>query len=261
MDSAAPRVRRSDGQPSTVAAGFPCSLYRLIADGGAFERCLDGHSFYSVEDGRRIDLCCGSRRCRHCGPLHWKRREVARFLAGLVEDETFTMLTLTAPGGDLDCEAWNADASRRWHRFRGAVSDLAETAAVRRTRSIPPARRSPAFWKVGEFQQRGAVHFHGLFRGLPFIPIELVRAAAVRAGFGPRLEWHAPHNLAGLGRYYSKYVLKDVEQWPRGYRVVTYSRDWAEGWKGRSGGSGDWVRVGRGSLTEALLRLPGGRDG
>jgi hypothetical protein len=193
--------------------------------------------------------------------VHWKRRELARFLAGLVGGGVYTMFTLTAPGGDLDCDEWNADAARRWNGFRIAITRLAESAAVRRTRSLPSARRSPPFWKVGEFQQRGALHFHGLFRGLPFVHVELVRASAVRAGFGPRLEWHAPHNLAGLGRYYSKYVLKDVEQWPRGHRVVTCSRDWAVGWKGRSGGSGDWVRVGRGSLTETLLRLPGGRVG
>jgi hypothetical protein len=252
--SAAPAVWRSDHQPSTVVAGFPCSLYTPIAEGTA-QRCYSRQSFYSVEDGRRVDLCCGGRRCRHCGPAHWKRRAVARFLSGLSDAEPLTMFTLTAPGGDLDCEDWNLGASARWHRFRGSVSDLAGSAAVLRTRSHPPARRSPAFWKVAEFQRRGAVHFHGLFRGLPFLPIGLVRSAAVRAGFGPRLEWHAPRDVAGLGRYYSKYVLKDVEQWPRGYRVVTYSRDWSKGWKGRSGGSGEWIRVGRGSLGEALLRL------
>jgi hypothetical protein len=257
MDSAAPHVGRLDRQPSTVSGLFPCSLYRLIPR-GVPERCFDGQSFYSVEDGRRIDLCCGGRRCRHCGPLHWKRRAVARFLSGLVEGESYTMLTLTAPGGDLDVDEWNPGASQRWDRFRSAVTRLCETPARTSARHpFPLRRRSPAFWKVGEFQQRGALHFHGLFRGLPFVPIELVRAAAVRTGFGPRLEWHAPHNLAGLGRYYSKYVLKDVDQWPRGFRVVTYSRDWAVGWKGRSGGSGDWVRVGRGSLAETLLRLPG----
>ncbi len=260
MGSAAPRgVRRSDEQPSTTSLTFPCSLYRLIADGGIPARCFDGASFYRVQDGRRFDRCCGGRRCRHCGPLHWKPREMARFWAGL-SDEPFTMFTLTAPGGDLDCDEWNPGAPGRWHRFRDAVSDLLPDALPYSARA--DRRRSPAFWKVGEFQQRGALHYHGLFRGLPFLPMELVRAAAVRAGFGPRLEWHAPHSLPGLARYYSKYVLKDVEQWPRGHRVVTYSRDWARGWKGRSGGSGEeWVRVGRGSLTETLFRLPGGRLG
>jgi hypothetical protein len=166
------------------------------------------------------------------------------------------MFTLTAPGGDLDCEVWNVDAGRRWHRFRDAVSDLAGSAARPSADSSQARRRSPAFWKVGEFQKRGAIHFHGLFRGLPFLPIEVVRAAAVRAGFGPRLEWHAPSNAAGLGRYYSKYVLKGVEQWPRGHRVVTHSRDWAKGWKGRSASSGEWIRVPRGrSIREALLCL------
>jgi hypothetical protein len=164
------------------------------------------------------------------------------------------MFTLTAPGGDLDCDEWNPDAPRRWDRFRRSVSDLIPDVLPYSARD--DRRRSPAFWKVGEFQRRGALHFHGLFRGLPFLPVELVRAAAVRAGFGPRLEWHAPRDVAGLGRYYSKYVLKDVEQWPRGHRVVTYSRDWARGWKGRSGGSGEWIRVPQGwSIREALLRL------
>ncbi len=255
MDSAAPRGGgRSDDQPSTAAPTFPCSLYTLIADARVPAQCFRRHSFYSVEDGRRIDLCCGGRRCRHCGPVHWKRRAVALFLSGLVDGERFTMFTLTAPGGDLDCEEWNLGASRRWHRFRGAISDLVPDTLPYSARD--DRRRSPAFWKVGEFQRRGAIHFHGLFRGLPFLPVEVVRAAAVRAGFGPRLEWHAPHSLPGLGRYYSKYVLKDVEQWPRGHRVVTYSRDWAEGWKGRSESSGEWIRVPQGwSISEALLRL------
>jgi hypothetical protein len=256
MDSAAPHVGRLDNQPSTVVAGFPCSLYMPIREEIPI-RCFWRQSFYSVEDGRRVDLCCGGRRCRHCGPVHWKRRALARFLSGLLEGEMFTMFTLTAPGGDLDCEAWNLDASRRWDRFRRSVSDLAGSAARTSASSSSRARRrSPAFWKVGEFQRRGALHYHGLFRGLPFLPVELVRSAAVRAGFGPRLEWHAPHDVRGLGRYYSKYVLKDVEQWPRGHRVVTYSRDWSEGWKGRSGGSGEWIRVPEGwSISEALLRL------
>ncbi len=255
MDSAAPHVGRLDRQPSTVSGPFPCSLYMSIREEIPI-RCFRRQSFYSVEDGRRVDLCCGGRRCRHCGPVHWKRRALARFLSGLLEGEAFTMFTLTAPGGDLDCEAWNLDGSRRWDRFRRSVTDLACSVARPSADSSQARRRSPAFWKVGEFQQRGALHFHGLFRGLPFVPIELVRAAAVRAGFGPRLEWHAPRDVAGLGRYYSKYVLKDVEQWPRGHRVVTYSRDWSEGWKGRAGGSGEWIRVPEGwSISEALLRL------
>jgi hypothetical protein len=140
------------------------------------------------------------------------------------------VFTLTAPGADVlpgprEIREWNEGAPDRWERF------------VRLLRDTFPNMEIDV-WKVWEKQQRGALHAHGLIRGPRFIDMEVFRALAVSAGFGPRVGLEAckvsKGGVRGLLGYFSKYLLKAVEAWRSGSHVITASRGWQIDWKRRS---------------------------
>jgi hypothetical protein len=174
--------------------------------------------------GEVIRLPCRRRRCEYCGRHHWKPYVQARMMNGVddVPREEVLLLTLTAPG----------DASRPWN----------DLAPLRLNRFMTALRRVFAgaridYWKVGEYQERGLIHYHLMTRGLRFLPHEVMRSLAVRTGFGPRVGVMHPEvnkgGMRGLLGYYGKYLVKGMLVWEERSRVVTQSRQWASTWKPR----------------------------
>jgi hypothetical protein len=118
---------------------------------------------------------------------------------------------------------WNDGAAQRWTEF------------LRRMRRDVSARLEA--WKVGELQVRGAIHYHGLFRGARFIPMETMRANAVAAGFGWRIGLERVREERGGSRallgYFTGYLLKAVGEWTRRAYVITMTHGWRVVWRPR----------------------------
>jgi len=68
-------------------------------------------------------------------------------------------------------------------------------------------RSSMAYIVVPEFQRRGAVHYHGLFFNLPFIPILQLRSLW---GHG-YVDFQLTRNLRSAGAYIAKYITKSIQ--------------------------------------------------
>ena len=174
--------------------------------------------------GEVIRLPCRRRRCEYCGAALWKPHVQARMMNGLdgATRAEVLLLTLTAPGNASP--TWNERAPLRLNRFMTALR-----------RKFPAARID--YWKVGEYQERGLIHYHLMTRGLRFLPHEVLRSLAVRTGFGPRVGvMHPDHRkggMKGLLGYYGKYLMKGIRAWDEPSRVVTQSRSWALTWKPR----------------------------
>ena len=175
-----------------------------------------------VDDpARKVKIGCGRRRCPACGPKRWKPRALAGLHSGLKGPEVeYLALLLTAPG-DADPDAFNAEAASHWNHFVTLLR-----------REYPGATLD--FWKVGELQQRGHVHFHIVLRGLRFLPAATLRRLALAAGFGSFVGVKRPRDYPGgarsLGFYFGKYLLKDYARLGRYARIVTYSYRWRLTW-------------------------------
>lgn len=177
-------------------------------------------------------LPCKRRRCPVCGPGRWKPYQQARYMSGLekVRPDLLKVFTLTAPGSDKlpgprEIYLWNEQAGECWERF------------VRLLRAEYP-QTEIELWKVWEHQERGALHCHGILRGLRWIPMETFRAIAVAAGFGPRIQLERCKvergGVRGLLGYFSKYLLKAVNEWRYKRHVITASHGWAIDWRRRN---------------------------
>ena len=177
--------------------------------------------------GETLELPCKRRRCPHCGPHHWLPRAKASMLAGLkARPSEVLFVTLTAPGlaGGLTTaeaiEHWNAGAARRWNHFITILR-----------RSFPGAQIE--FFRVGELQERGAIHYHNAIAGLQWLPKNVLRRLAVRAGFGPIVDVRTLRSVGGGCAYFAKYMLKDTDRWPPGQRVWSCSAKWRDGGRWR----------------------------
>lgn len=172
--------------------------------------------------GDELVLPCKRRRCPHCGPNHWLKRTKASLLAGLkARPNSVLFVTLTAPGtgGGLTTaeaiEAWNVGAAKRWNHFITLLR-----------RKYPAARIE--FFRVGELQSRGAIHYHNAIAGLEWLPVAVLRRLAVQAGFGKIVDVRRLRNISGGCAYFAKYMLKDSELWPSGRRVWSCSKHWRD---------------------------------
>lgn len=173
-------------------------------------------------EGKWMRLPCRRRRCPVCGERVWKPYVQAGLMSGLdgVKQSEILLVTLTAPG-DASAWVWNRTASTSWNKF---ITYL--------RRAFPGARVS--FWKVGELQERGAVHYHVVVRGLKWLPVEVLRSLAVSSGFGPWVWVGRPRKVKGgvkgLLGYYGKYMVKGSRAWYSTQHVVTHAQDWRQGW-------------------------------
>jgi len=185
--------------------------------------CPDPVRVYDTHEAKAWDMPCRRRRCGVCGPKRWRPRKLATLHAGLHGDPAeYLVLLLTAPGDAGDPEEWNAGASRRWNHWITALHQ-----------EFPEADLQ--YWRVAELQQRGHVHYHVVLRGLRYLPVEVMRSIALRAGFGLWVGIRRPDQyragLRGLGGYLGKYLLKDAARvLPARARLVTMSQRWLQVW-------------------------------
>jgi hypothetical protein len=154
---------------------------------------------------------------------------MAKIFAGVARagvDGEIKLVTLTAPGreaglvDDESIQAWNAGAAKCWNRLR-----------LMFCRTFPGARVE--YFRMGELQRRGAIHYHVLIRGIPYLPQSLLSTLAARAGFGPVCDVRLVHDPGYAVGYVGKYVLKDVDAWPAGVRVYSASNEWKLEWETR----------------------------
>jgi len=204
---------------------FPLEDFRRSCQGEDAGGCPTPVVVWSKAAGRWRSLPCRRRRCGWCGPHLWKPYALAGLMSGVDAARPGELLFLSLTGPGWADEAWNEGAPERWAVF-----------FERLRRMFPGARLS--YWKVGELQKRGVVHYHIVMRGLGFLHHEVLRALAVGAGFGPRVGVEGPREKKGgirgfcLG-YLPKYLVKSVHEWPAGQHVVTHSQDWRGEWRRR----------------------------
>jgi hypothetical protein len=89
-----------------------------------------------------------------------------------------------------------------------------------------------------ELTLRGAVHFHVVLRGVPYMPQATWSRVVARFGFGPVVDIRRVKS-GELGRYLSKslgtYLTKGAAgRWPAHFRRVRFSSSWAPTWVSRS---------------------------
>lgn len=200
------------------------------------------------DDGRYFCAPCARRRCVVCGPTVWIDRLSRQFFDGFkvegVPLSAYRRVTLTAPGfGSVNAEqrqrAWNLDAPRYRQRF---------FQLLRRRYEDSPDRVAPIeYWWVAELQERGAIHYHVVIRGLRWMSIGVLNEIGPQSGFGNA---HLDARRAGgidarsTWLYYSKYVTDEVLLWDRRARVSGCSAGWAPRYRRRqSKSSHNWSRV------------------
>jgi len=219
--------------------------------------CPNPVHLVNVVTGRWRCVPCKKRRCEWCGERIWKKYVQAGMMAGLRGQpySRLLMLTLTAPGGALDVEAWNQGASRMWSSFLLALRKKFGGTSL-------------SYWKVGELQKRGAIHYHVLLRGLVFLPVELLRSLAMASGFGSWVWVGRPDvrkgGMQGLLGYFGKYLTKGMTMWQSVQHVVTHSHDWRVEWRQHRAVVGrltDWQWIPSASRAYRLLKLLPAPDG
>jgi hypothetical protein len=183
-------------------------------------------------DGTWLSLPCKSRRCSWCGPRYWKKYTQRRMMSGLVgiDCRDVKVLCVTAPATATD--HWNSGARHSFKRL------------IERLRVLFPGARLE-YWKVGETQRRGLVHYHVIVRPISYLPKAVLERLCVAVGFGRicyvQAVWEHKGGTKGLLGYLGKYLLKDVGGWdPIWGHVVTHSHGWSIDWKPRGDRSGVW---------------------
>lgn len=228
-----------------VGAGAPLSLLpveKFRAALASSSACPEPGYVVNTETGRWHSVDCKRRRCRYCGPARWKPYVQAVFASGWGKRGKDTLRTvdysrdrfvlLTAPG-DAGAD-WNDGASKRWTVFYEHL----------RRRMPGRVAAQLAYFKVGELQERGAVHYHAYLRGIGFLPVATLRECALAAGFGPfvgikRIEARKG-GLKGALAYLAKYLLKatGVEAWGLKQHVMTHCHGWRREWEPKAAGNG-----------------------
>jgi hypothetical protein len=177
---------------------------------------------------RLMVLPCKRRSCPVCGPGRWKPYQQAKYMSGVddVPIEQLKVLTLTAPGADelpdwRAIDAWNQGATDRWEKFIRLLS-----------KEYPGAEIE--YWRVWEYQRRGALHVHAILRGLRWIHLQALHRIAKQAGWGDRLRVENVRKECGGHRgllgYMTKYLLKGIDTWRVSRHMITCSRAWPRGW-------------------------------
>jgi hypothetical protein len=181
----------------------------------------------STETGEVAGLRCGSWRCERCAVGN--RRAFSKRLrlglsVSLIGHEIPKLLTLTSRPGE-DPAVSRRLLSRRFANVRRHLERAFPGCHVDYAGSV-------------ELTQRGAVHFHVVLRGVPFMPQSVWSRSVGRLGFGPVVDIRRVQS-GELGRYLSKslgtYLTKGAAgAWPAHFRRVRFSASWAPTWVSRS---------------------------
>ncbi len=203
-------------------------------------RC-DRVKVVNTETGELIGLPCKSWHCPRCSISNrraFQKRLRLGLSVSLIGTEIPKLLTLTSVPGEWPWQSRQlltrrfAEVCRRLERaFPGC--ELEYAGAVERTR-------------------RGAIHFHVVLRGVPYMPQSTWSRLVERCGFGPVVDIRRVRT-GEVGTYLSKdlggYLTKSVNthSWPPHFRRIRFSRDWAPDWLPRprsglqGGGQSPWV--------------------
>lgn len=176
--------------------------------------------------GELITVPCKSWRCPQCSVSNRRafRKRLRLGLRGspVLSHATPKLLTLTSLPSEEPVRSRQL-LSRRFAELR------------RRLESALPGCQVEYAGAV-ELTRRGAVHFHVVLRGVPFMPQPVWSRLAERVGFGPVVDIRRVRS-DGVGEYLSKdlggYLSKDLGarySWPPHFRRVRFSRDWAPEW-------------------------------
>ncbi len=178
--------------------------------------------------GEILGLWCKSWYCDSCAPrrLRQARRRIG---LGLEEDaraERPKFLTLTSRPGEMP------------HESTSLLTDRYANLRRHLKRCFPGA--SLEYAGVPERTRAGALHFHVILRGVPFMPQVVWSRLAERFGFG-RIVWiTAVVGERGMTSYLTKslggYMTKDLgrHRWPPGFHRLRFSQGWALGWVSRA---------------------------
>lgn len=189
----------------------------------------------STATGEVLALPCRSWKCSRCSVTN-RRAFSKRVRIGLSQPdrERPKFLTLTSVPGEAPWQS-RQRLARRFAELRRRLE-----------RAFPGCRVEYA--GTVELTRAGAVHFHVLLRGVPFMPAgpgSPWSRLAQACGFGRVVQPLAVRKRAGrgLGAYLGKdlgqYLTKAASStaWPPHFRRVRFSQAWAPGWvpRARSG--------------------------
>ena len=172
--------------------------------------------------GETAGLPCRQWRCDRCAVSN-RRAFRKRLRLGLTASDAQLpkLLTLTSVPGE--------DPGRSRERLSRRFADVR-----RRLESAFPGCRVE-YAGAGELTRRGAVHFHVVLRGVPYMPQATWSRLVARCGFGPvvdirrvRSERVGGYLAKDLGGYLTKAA--GATRWPPHFRRVRFSRDWAPEW-------------------------------
>ncbi len=201
-----------DGVPNNSAR---CSRVRVV----------------NKETGELRGLPCSSWRCDRCSVSN-RRAFIKRLRLGLsgsqspyAEPQPPKLLTLTSRPGEDPAESRRL-LSRRFANVRRHLE-----------RAFPGCQVDYA--GAVELTRRGAVHFHVVLRGVPYMPQATWSRVVARFGFGYVVDIRRVRS-GELGQYLSKslgtYLTKSVgaQPWPAHFRRIRFSASWAPTWVSRS---------------------------
>lgn len=173
--------------------------------------------------GELLTLPCRSWRCPQCSVSNRRafRKRLRLGLSGSPSQaEKPKLLTLTSLPSE-DPARSRALLSRRFAEVRRQLE-----------RAFPGCHVEYA--GAVELTRRGAVHFHVVLRGVPFLPQSVWSRMVERCGFGPVVDIRQVRGGA-VGDYLSKdlgaYLTKQAAtRWPPHFRRVRFSQGWAPEW-------------------------------
>jgi hypothetical protein len=173
------------------------------------------------ETGETLGLPCKSWRCDRCSVRN-RRAFSKRLRLGLAVpgSEIPKLLTLTSQPGEMP-HVSRARLARRFADLRRRVLRMCPAATVE-------------YAGVVERTQRGAIHFHVVLRGVPFVPQSRWSTMAAASGFGYVVDIRAanvrvgPYLTKALGEYLTKEAASS--SWGRHFRRIRFSQRWAPEW-------------------------------
>jgi hypothetical protein len=174
--------------------------------------------------GEIVGVRCRSWKCPVCSVSN-RRAFSKRLRLGLSGSSSAgqvpKLLTLTSRSGENPAES-RRRLSRRFASVRRHLERVFPGCQVEYAGAV-------------ELTQRGAVHFHVVLRGVPYLPQAVWSRVVSRYGFGPVVDIRRVQS-GELGRYLSKslgtYLTKSsgVDWWPPHFRRVRFSQRWAPEW-------------------------------
>jgi hypothetical protein len=226
-------VRQRRSVPPTVRAGAgrrptkPSRLPSLDEGPNNSARC-DRVKVVNTETGEIVGMPCKSWHCPRCSVSN-RRAFQKRLRLGLgstlIGTEIPKLLTLTSMPSEWPWQS-REQLTRRFAEVRRRLE-----------RAFPGCELEYA--GAVELTRSGAIHFHVVLRGVPYMPQATWSRLVASCGFGPVVDIRRVRS-GEVGAYLSKdlggYLTKsaNTHSWPPHFRRIRFSRDWAPEWLPRA---------------------------